>query len=118
MKAVHRYLLYRGEKLLGVITYDHCDQPWEYGLFEPAPAFEQVRGLFAQEVELLHHGGIQSGEWEKVWRQIKEPGLRLLSEQTGHPEWTDILVHIDDKQVSWRGVRSRPVRQAEDPSIR
>jgi hypothetical protein len=92
------YELTLGDKMLGLVTWTHTDQPWFHGTFEPYPDYSDVRPMFEQELSLLDQAGV---EWTKLWVDIEEMGLRLVAVGTGE-EVRNPLLHIDGQQVWWR----------------
>lgn len=99
--------LVRGDVLLGTIAVKPKDakSPWQSGGFAPAPAFEDVRELFAHELRVLkantNDDPAQWDEWEAVHARLHEPGLRLEAEDDSFIA-DDILIHIEGTEAWWR----------------
>ena len=98
-RSMADYQLFRGERRLGDLTRIDADFPWWSGIFEPTPAFEEVRPLFDREREQLEADAIE--EWGQVWDAIAAPGLRL-EPTDGRGPITEFLVHIDGQNAWWR----------------
>ena len=105
--------LVRGGVELGIITHDpHEDAgPCEAGWLQPSPAFEAVRHLFADDVQLwptlceAATGSVALAEvlakLEEIQRQILGPGVRLIrieNEQVYEVE----EIHIEGLKVVWK----------------
>ena len=99
--------LVRGDVLLGSIEIkpEAADFPWQAGAFRPLSAFEEVRGLFAQELALLKANesddAAQWDDWEAIYETIVEPGVRLRAADGAYLEG-DLLIHIDGGEAWWR----------------
>ncbi len=91
--------LYRGERLLGTLTRTDGDMPWHLGAFDPAPAFEEVRPLFDQELALLNADRMD--EWEAAWAEVEALGLRLEPVPAG-VAITEFLLHVEGPRAWWR----------------
>jgi hypothetical protein len=91
--------LYRGEQLLGTLTYASSDMPWEHGTFEPTPAFEEFRPLFDRELALLNADRMD--EWEEAWSEIEELGLHL-KRGPASKAIDEFLLHVDGSNAWWR----------------
>ena len=102
-----KYLLFRGDTLLGTITHDQGqdDWPWQYGSFASSPEFASARHLFDKGVRLL--GARRNEEFARIWTEIQEPGLRMQMIGT-NKILRGGLVHIDGEKVSWRSMRDTP----------
>jgi hypothetical protein len=99
--------LMRGDVQLGVLTLYDLDQPWFYCHFEPEPAFEQVRPLFAAEQELLNDdSGTDFDEdadedaWVRAYQDIQRLGLLLIPDVGEVID--DFLLHIDGTEAWFR----------------
>jgi hypothetical protein len=99
--------LVRGEALLGTIAVKpgEKDYPWYSGTFAPTEAFEPLRALFAEELELLQANtaddDAQWDAWEDVHAELHGPGMALRSPD-GKFEAKEILVHLDGAEAWWR----------------
>ena len=95
------YHLLRGDALLGTVTLDASlgDFPWHNGQFEPAPAFESVRELFNQDLQLLD--AEDWDRWDKLWLEIIQPGLRLHCLESNETI-SELLIHINGDKAWWR----------------
>jgi hypothetical protein len=99
--------LLRGNVLLGTITAKPADSgsPWRSGAFHPAAEFENVRGLFDEELRLLKANTAddpaQWDEWESVHAELHDPGMRLEAEDKSYIA-DDMLIHIDGSEAWWR----------------
>jgi hypothetical protein len=96
-----RYRLIRGGVSLGEIQLreDKGDFPWYGGDFTPSEHFDSVRSLFDQEYTLICDNSL--GEWQRVWTQIKQPGL-VLEAVDAPQEISNVLIHIQGAEASWR----------------
>jgi hypothetical protein len=99
--------LVRGNTHLGTIEVKkgEADLPWYSGAFEPAPAFEAVRGLFERELEMLQANtdddDAQWDDWEAVHEELHEPGLHLRSPDKAYT-FGEFLIHIKGTEAWWR----------------
>ena len=100
--------LVRGDVVLGTIEVKpgEADFPWYSGAFQPTPAFDSVRDLFARELELLRANtsddSAQWDDWEDVHAELHDPGISLRAADGSYEE-TEILIHIDGTEAWWRG---------------
>jgi hypothetical protein len=99
-----KFLLYRGDTFLGTITHDPTldDWPWSRGSFAAAEAYSSVKHLFDEERRLMSTS--QHEEFDKIWKRIREPGLRMQLVDTDRV-LSGGLIHIDGERVSWRTMR-------------
>ena len=90
---------------MGTILRDHSqdDFPWCGGVFCPSEHFAEVRPLFDEELRLLNDSTDDSqwGDFDAVWDQIRQPGLRIVRED-GSLHTDDPLIHIDGSKTWWR----------------
>ena len=99
--------LVRGQSLLGTIVVrpGEKDYPWYSGTFTPTEAFEPVRELFAEELELLQANtdddDAQWDVWEDLHSELHGPGMMLRS-LDGKFEAKEILVHVNGTEAWWR----------------
>jgi len=99
--------LVRGNDVLGTIDVKvgGADLPWHNGAFHPAPKFEEVRGLFEHELQLIRANTTdepaQWDDWEAVNAELHEPGLRLQARDKSYVA-DEILIHIDGGEAWWR----------------
>ena len=98
--------LVRGDVILGTIDVKPSGgDPWYSGAFHPSAKFEDVRGLFEHELQLLRANTAddpaQWDDWEAVNAELHEPGLRLQARDKSYVA-DDILIHIDDAEAWWR----------------
>jgi len=95
-----RFTLMRGDSAIGEIEIrdEDADFPWYGGIFTPSESFSEVRALFSQELELLHHN---IEEWDRVYGQISAPGLTLISNNKNQ-EISNLLIHVDGEKVWFR----------------
>jgi hypothetical protein len=99
--------LVRGDAVLGTIDVKpgEADYPWYSGTFHPSTAFEAVRDLFEQELQLLRANtgddSAQWDDWEAVHAELHEPGMRLQARDEAY-EADEILIHIDGAEAWWR----------------
>lgn len=99
--------LVRGYDIIGTIDVNprNEDPPWHSGVFHPSAKFEDVRGLFEHELELLRANttddAAQWDDWEAVNAELHDPGLRLQSADKSYVA-DEILIHIDGKEAWWR----------------
>lgn len=99
--------LVRGDAVLGTIDVKpgEADYPWYSGVFHPSAAFEAVRDLFDQELQLLRANtgddSAQWDDWEAVHAELHEPGMRLQARDESY-EADEILIHIDGQEAWWR----------------
>src|SRR5262245_34213018 len=66
---------------LGHVRIDRLVDSWMEGPFSPAPAFAEVRDLFAREAELRHDQAIPL--WEEAADAIDALGVLVVSEKEG-----------------------------------
>jgi hypothetical protein len=78
----HPLLLLRGNRLLGTLDLLHGDQPLWICRFTAAPAFDAVRGLFAEEQRLTEEPGNEDAV-RSARARIRMLGLRLVAEKAG-----------------------------------
>jgi len=99
-----KFLLYRGDTLLGTITHDPArdDFPWSAGLFAAADGYLSVKHLFDEERRLLSNS--QYEEFDKIWKEIEGPGLQMRLIGTNRV-LSGGLLHIDGDRASWRTMR-------------
>ena len=99
--------LVRGDTVLGVIAVNRggADHPWFSGTFSPAPEFEDVRELFARELEMLRANSNDDpkawDDWEAVHAELHDPGLYLSSPDSSYRA-DEILIHINGSEAWWR----------------
>lgn len=99
--------LVRGYDIIGTIEVNPAgeDPPWHSGAFHPTAKFEDVRGLFEQELRMLRANtsddAAQWDDWEAVNSELHDPGLRLQSSDKSYVA-DEILIHIDGKEAWWR----------------
>jgi len=96
-----RFLLYRGDILLGVVNHTHDDFPCHKGSFEPSQDFASVKALFDKEISILESDNCDLDEWEAAWTIITAPGLRLVPVGGGNTI-SEPLIHIDGTETWWR----------------
>jgi hypothetical protein len=96
-----RFLLYRGDTLLGVVDHADDDFPWHHGSFEPARGFSSVKGLFDKARAILEKRIFYGAEWEAVWSEITLPGLSLVSVSDGRVI-REPYIHIEGTETWWR----------------
>jgi hypothetical protein len=75
----HPLLLMRGDRLHGTLELLYVDQPLSICRFTPAPAFEEVRGLFEDERRLVKEAGNEDAA-RNARERIRMLGLRLIAE--------------------------------------
>lgn len=97
-----QYLLYRNHQLLGELIGISDKFPCHQGVFRPAPAFEEVRPLFARELELLNADRMD--EWEAVWTAIFDLGVKLrpASARDASEDISEFILHLDGSEAWWR----------------
>lgn len=99
--------LRRGDSLLGTIEVKAGDEdfPWHSGAFRPAPGFDSVRELFADELRLIQENTRDEpakwSDWEAVHDELHAPGLRLQSADRSYVA-EEILIHIKGSEAWWR----------------
>ncbi|MCP4538500.1 MAG: hypothetical protein GY832_15295 [Chloroflexi bacterium] len=89
-----------GEETLGVLTKDRLDQPSMFCHFEPAPAFEQYKPLFAEELRLLNLEKMDL--WEQAYRKIISPGFTLEPVGKKSQIIKDFILHIEGNEAWFR----------------
>jgi hypothetical protein len=105
MQSSPDYEMFRGEVYLGTVTIvqKKCDFPWVVGVIDPTDAFDAVRELSRQKLEL------QSGERSKeeldkayeLFLQLMEPGIWVKNLRSG--ERLKLLgLNVEGNEVSWR----------------
>jgi hypothetical protein len=101
-----KFLLFRGDTLLGTITHDQSrdDWPWCNGNFIPAEDFASAKPLFEKELMLLRARNYQ--EFDQLWEEIKKPELKIQLIRTGE-NFSVGLLHIDGDKISWRTMRKK-----------
>jgi hypothetical protein len=97
--------LVRGDKILGTVVVDAaaCDFPWYAGSFKPTEDFEAVRELFEGELALLRANTDDKSwdEWEAMYDELSDPGLRLQSRDGGYVA-DGLIIHVSGAEAWWR----------------
>ncbi|MET9731160.1 hypothetical protein ABZZ79_10990 [Streptomyces sp. NPDC006458] len=89
----------RGTELVGDIVIDDADFPWLSGRFEPGPAYDGVRELFARELALVSvEGDLDVEAWEAAYDEI----LRLVSLESPRGPVPAFLLHIEGDAAWFR----------------
>jgi hypothetical protein len=91
-------LMWDGETL-GVLTFEHTDQPFFLCHFRSTEAFSRVSLLFAAELQSLNAGAMD--RWEQDYRKIESLGLRLVPADGSWPI-DKFLLHIDGDKAWFR----------------
>lgn len=97
--------LVRGNTVLGTVVVDAaaCDFPWYAGSFKPTKEFEAVRGLFERELAVLRANTNDErwDEWEAMYDELADPGLRLQSPD-GLYVADGLIIHVSGAEAWWR----------------
>jgi hypothetical protein len=93
--------LKRGNDLLGTLIPYASDFPWIFCTFEPTELFAEVKPLFDEEAKIDPENEEAIASWDAAWGRIEALGLRLVPED-GSEEVTEMLLHIDGTEASFR----------------
>ena len=85
--------------MLGIVEHTEDDFPEHIGIFDATDTFEEVRGLFVDELRLLNENRLD--EWRQIRSQIESPGLKLLPIGGGSAVLSP-LIHIEGVKAWWR----------------
>jgi hypothetical protein len=88
-----------GPTILAHISDVVPDMPWWEADFAPTPAFDEVRPLFDTARAL---GDRESwDEWEAVWREIRDRGVRLAVDGRDN-EVAEFVLSVDGGRCRYR----------------
>jgi len=101
--ALTSWQLWQGDILLGTLVLTHLDQPFVYASFEATEAFEDVRGLFDEELRLLEDAttDVLMDAWGEAYDRVDSLGLSLKSLDGAEPI-TQLLLHIRGRDAWFR----------------
>jgi hypothetical protein len=91
--------LYRGDQLIATLTVTDADFPWLNATVETLEGFEEVRHLFAHELQLLDHLDDHVDAWDNAYDAIRSTVTLKYPDGKDIPEF---LLHIDGDQAWWR----------------
>lgn len=94
------FTLVRRTTILGHLGPVHVNQPWFEARFEPAAAFEEVRGQFERATRLLLEEE-RVEEFDALWSALLEGGLRLMPDDGSEPI-EDFIIHFDGDSCRFR----------------
>lgn len=91
--------LYRGEQLLGKIRNAEVEEMfWFAGIFEPVPAFAEVKELFAQA-----RAPENRDKLDDLWNQVVAKGPLRVESDDKQCVWNNVMIHIfNDGYCRWR----------------
>ena len=88
-----------GDEPAGDLVVEDSDFPWLRGSFRPAPAFEGVRALFAEELRLLDDIDDDGTAWDDAYGKVESAVTLIAPDGRPVPEF---LLHIDGTTAWWR----------------
>ena len=86
-------------KLLGTLRYYESNFPWTNCKFEPTEAFQAVKSLFDEEIELLEKDDIEN--WEIAYDRINDLSLELINLEDENIIG-EFLIHIEGDEAWFR----------------
>ncbi len=86
-------------KLLGTLRYYEANFPWINCKFEPTEAFQAVKWLFDEEIELLEKDDIEN--WEIAYNRINDLSLELINLEDENI-MGEFLIHIEGDEAWFR----------------
>jgi hypothetical protein len=91
--------LYQGDRLIATLTVTDADFPWLNATVQALEGFEDVRPLFARELELLNQLDDDVDTWESAYGAVRAAVTLKYPDGNDVPEF---LLHIDGDQAWWR----------------
>jgi hypothetical protein len=91
--------LRHGDTLIGRLTVYDQDMFWYSARFEPTPAFDPFRALFAEGAEI--RTGEDAERWQSWNERVRQLGLQLVR-LSDNASTSDFLLYIDGSNADFR----------------
>ncbi|MBI5670011.1 MAG: hypothetical protein HZC41_18610 [Chloroflexi bacterium] len=91
--------LRQGETVIGRLTVYDEDVGWYSALFEPKPAFDPHRALFAEGAAI--RTGEDAERWQAWNERVRQLGLQLVR-LSDSASTADFLLYIDGRDADFR----------------
>lgn len=92
--------LHHGERVVASLHVTEADFPWRHARVEPAPGFDAVAPLLAEEARLADTIDDEvTAEWQAAHDRVR--AATRLSRPDGR-EVTEYLLHVDGPEAWWR----------------
>lgn len=91
--------LRQGETVIGRLTVYDEDMGWYSALFEPTPAFDPLRALFAEGAAI--RTGEDADHWQSWNERVRQLGLQLVR-LSDNASTADFLLYIDGRDADFR----------------